>query len=75
MSEKLEDVFDQLHRKLAKRLLERVESGEATSQELNVARQFLKDNGIDGLPEGDDPLGELAKVLPQFDEEGNAIAH
>lgn len=39
---------------------------------LNVARQFLKDNGIDSTPRQGTPLGNLAN-LPVFgDDEGLA---
>lgn len=64
----LEDLFAVLHEKLGQELLERIESGEATSQELNVARQFLNDNGISGIPKRDNALGKLADTLPSFDE-------
>ena len=60
MSEKLK----QLHEVLATELLKRVSDPDAKSADLNVARQFLKDNGIDGLPTNDNPLGKLIDELP-----------
>lgn len=48
--------------------MERIQSGEAGSGELSVARQFLKDNGIDANVNQSEPLMNLAKVLP-FDPE------
>ena len=37
----------------------------------NVARQFLKDNGVEKIPKAvDDPLGLLGEELPDFDNEG-----
>lgn len=57
-----------LHMALANLLLDRVASGEATAGELSVARQFLKDNGIDANVHQSEPLMNLAKVLP-FDPE------
>lgn len=63
MSEKLKD----LHEELAKVLLERVKDPDAKSADLNVARQFLKDNSIDAVPAQGSPLEELIKELP-FDE-------
>ena len=39
----------------------------AKSADLNVARQFLRDNGIDAVPTEDNPLGKLLEELP-FDE-------
>ena len=40
----MKDIQNQLHQVLAEELLARVQTGEATASELNVARQFLKDN-------------------------------
>ena len=65
----MKDIENKLHKALAEQLLTRVESGEATASELNVARQFLKDNGIDGTVEQSDPLANLAKILPFTDKE------
>ncbi len=57
-----------LHELLAQELTQRILAGEASSAELNVARQFLKDNGVDGTIQQSDPLANLAKVLPFTDE-------
>jgi len=57
-----------LHEALSMLLMERIVSGEAGSGELSVARQFLKDNGIDANINQSEPLLNLAKVLP-FDPE------
>ena len=38
-----------LHKTLAENLLLRIQDPEAKSADLNVARQFLKDNGIEAL--------------------------
>jgi hypothetical protein len=40
----LNDILAQAHEELAKELLRRIKSGEASATDLNVARQFLKDN-------------------------------
>jgi|TARA_R100001510_G_C7629976_1_gene189022 hypothetical protein len=61
--------LSQLHVALAEDLLIRLESGEATPSELNVIRQFLKDNGIDATTEQNKPMANLAKVLPFNPEE------
>jgi len=60
MSEKL----SQLHQELAEKLLERVRDPKAKSSDLNVARQFLKDNGIDAIPVDNSPLKKLMEELP-----------
>ena len=63
MSEKLKE----LHAVLANKLLDKVKDPEVKSSDLNVARQFLKDNGIDAVPVDDSPLQKLLDEMP-FDE-------
>ena len=60
MSEKLK----QLHSILAEQLLKRIKEEDVKASDLNVARQFLKDNGIDAVPTNNNPLEELVKELP-----------
>jgi hypothetical protein len=62
------ETLEKIHGALAQELLNKVLSGEATATELNVARQFLKDNGIDCAPQANAPMLQLAKLMP-FDEE------
>ena len=64
--------LEELHEELAKVLLERVKDKDAKSADLNVARQFLKDNNIDAVPVKDSPLEQLMKELP-FNEEKSVI--
>lgn len=58
--EKLGDLFDLV----CDDLTGRINSGEATSTDLNVARQMLKDNGITSTPREASPLANLANSLP-----------
>lgn len=60
----MHETLEALHTGLAKDLLAKIESGEATAADLSVARQFLKDNGIDSLAFAESPLTNLATVLP-----------
>ena len=53
-----------LHTVLTELLLEKIQSGEASSGDLSVARQFLRDIGIDANVNQSEPLLNLAKVLP-----------
>ena len=53
-----------LHDAVAEELLRRVISGEASSADLNCARGFLKDNGIDAGLDASEPMADLAKTLP-----------
>ena len=63
------DVLDKLHDCVAKELLARVQSGEATSAELSVATKFLKDNGASNdVITAESPMANLLKELP-FQEE------
>jgi len=56
--------LSELHNLIATVLTEKIISGEATSSDLNVARQFLKDNGIDASTEQSEPLHRLTENLP-----------
>jgi hypothetical protein len=58
--ERLGDLFDLV----CDDLTGRINSGEATSTDLNVARQMLKDNGITSTPRETSPLANLANSLP-----------
>tara|TARA_R100001015_G_scaffold2725_1_gene878 strand:- start:3521 stop:3739 length:219 start_codon:yes stop_codon:yes gene_type:complete len=59
-----EQMMSDLHKAVAQELLNRVMSGEATSADLNVARGFLKDNGIEAGLKQNEPMADLAKSLP-----------
>jgi len=63
------DLLAKLHTVLAEQLLERVTDPEAKSADLNVARQFLKDNGIEALATKGSPLADLVNTLPDFTDE------
>ena len=61
------EVLNTLHLCLAKELLGKIQSGEAKAGDLNVARQFLKDNCIECLPVEKNPMQELMENLPDLD--------
>lgn len=65
-----EETLKAIHNALCTDLLHKIQSGEASSADLSVARQFLKDNGIDCAAGEGTPLHNLALSLP-FDEDGN----
>jgi hypothetical protein len=65
----LSETLSQLHSELAKQLLQRIQSGEATAADFQAARGFLKDNSIDAIPTEENSLGELADELPEYDGE------
>ena len=60
--------LEQLHEVLTQELLTRIQAGEAAPALLNVARQFLRDNGIESLALPGSPLNDLLSQLPTFDE-------
>jgi hypothetical protein len=62
------NILDTLHDSVAKELLARVKSGEATSAELAVATKFLKDNGATyEVVTAESPMASLLAELP-FEE-------
>ena len=62
-----EDKFNELHNLVTEDFLRRVKSGEATTQDLKAACDWLKTNDITGVPFEGTPLDKLAKVIPQVD--------
>ena len=68
----MNEVLRKLHEGVGKALLDRILSGEANAADLNVARQFLKDNGIDGTIRNSEPLLNLAKIMPFDPDEEEA---
>ena len=61
------EILNTMHYELAKFLVDKIKTGEAKAGDLNVARQFLRDNNIDAVPTQDSPLSKLIEELP-FDE-------
>lgn len=61
-------ILDELHDSVAKELLQKVKSGEATASELSVAVKFLKDNGaVNEVVTTESPMANLLESLP-FEE-------
>lgn len=65
------DLIKELHNALTAELLQRIRSGEAQPKDLDTARQFLRDNGVDSSLKNNQPLMNLAQDLP-FEEEDAA---
>jgi hypothetical protein len=57
-------LLEDLHTAVVKNLLEKVHSGTATAADLGVARQFLKDNGIDIAAKSGSPILKLHEAMP-----------
>ena len=67
MARATEDQFNELHNLVTTEFLKRVRSGEATTQDLKAACDWLKTNDITGIPTEGNALDQLAKVIPQVD--------
>jgi len=64
-----EDQFNELHSLVTTEFLARIKSGEATTQDLKAACDWLKTNDISGVAIDGNPLSKLASVMPSLDPE------
>ena len=64
-----EDQFNELHNLVTKEFLNRIKSGEATTQDLKAACDWLAKNDISGVAMEGNPLDKLATVMPKIDPE------
>jgi len=64
-----EDQFNELHKLVTSEFLKRIKSGEATTQDLKAACDWLKSNDISGIAFEGTALDKLAAVIPQVDPE------
>ena len=69
MSRASEGKLADLHGALAFYFADRLRNSECTASDLNVIRQFLKDNGINCVGENNETLAGIALDLPKFDDE------
>ena len=64
-----EDMFNDLHNLVTQELLNRIKSGEATTQDLKAACDWLAKNDISGIALEGSPLDKLASIMPSIDPE------
>ena len=64
-----EDKFNELHNLVTEDFLRRVRSGEASTQDLKAACDWLKTNDITGVAYEGSPLDKLNKILPTVSSE------
>ena len=64
-----EDQFNELHNLVTKEFLARIKSGEASTQDLKAACDWLKTNDISGVQYDGNPLDKLSKIMPTVDPE------
>ena len=69
MKKATETQFNELHNLVTNEFLKRVKSGEATTQDLKAACDWLKTNDISGVAFEGSPLSKLAAVMPTVDPE------
>ena len=69
MKKAAEDKFNELHNLVTEDFLKRVKSGEATTQDLKAACDWLKTNDITGVATDGNPLDKLANIMPKVDPE------
>jgi len=69
MAKAEEAKFNELHNLVTEDFLKRVKSGEATTQDLKAACDWLKTNDITGVATEGSTLDKLSKIMPKIDPE------
>ena len=69
MKKATEDQFSELHNLVTTEFLSRIKSGEASTQDLKAACDWLKNNDITGVQIEGNPLDKLANLMPKVDPE------
>jgi len=69
MNKATETQFNELHSLVTEEFLKRVKSGEASTQDLKAACDWLKTNDISGVAYDGNPLDKLNKIMPKVDPE------
>ena len=64
-----EQQFNELHNLVTTEFLKRVKTGEATTQDLKAACDWLKTNDISGVAYDGNPLDKLNRIMPKVDPE------
>ena len=69
MAKATEEQFNELHNLVTTEFLKRVKSGEASTQDLKAACDWLKTNDVTGVDYEGSPLDKLNKLMPKVDPE------
>jgi|TARA_R100000152_G_C6597189_1_gene55602 hypothetical protein len=69
MKKAAEEKFNELHNLVTEDFLKRVRSGEATTQDLKAACDWLRANDVTGVAYEGNPLDKLNKLMPKVDPE------
>ena len=62
-----EDKFNELHNLVTTEFLTRIRSGQATTQDLKAACDWLKTNDVSGVAYDGNPLDKLNRIMPKVD--------
>ena len=69
MAKATEQQFNELHGLVTEEFLSRIKKGEASTQDLKAACDWLKINDISGVAYDGNPLDKLNKIMPKVDPE------
>ena len=69
MSRATEEDFSELHGLVTNELINRIRSGDATTQDLKAATDWLAKNNITGVPALGSPLASLFASMPELELE------
>lgn len=69
MKKATEEQFNELHNLVTTEFLNRVKSGEASTQDLKAACDWLAKNDISGVAIDGSALSKLASIMPKIDPE------
>ena len=67
MAKATEQQFNELHNLVTNEFLKRVKSGEASTQDLKAACDWLKTNDVSGVAYEGNPLDKLNRIMPKVD--------
>ena len=69
MAKATEQQFNELHGLVTEEFLSRIKKGEASTQDLKAACDWLKANDISGVAYDGNPLDKLNRIMPKVDPE------
>ena len=69
MAKATEQQFNELHGLVTEEFLSRIKKGEASTQDLKAACDWLKINDISGVAYDGNPLDKLNRIMPKVDPE------
>ena len=69
MAKATEQQFNELHGLVTEEFLSRIKKGEASTQDLKAACDWLKANDLSGVAYDGNPLDKLNRIMPKVDPE------